>query len=381
LAYKAILEQETLRGALLVVSDVTREVERERRDAEQRELINVFERFTRDRVGFMEFFRESEALLSQILTPESGEPRLALRALHTLKGNCGIFGVESVVAVAHRLESSVIDSGSVPTSEQAAELTNAWRSFTSRVLRLAGTDAEPVVEVTHQELQTLEDLTQAHAPHAQLSATLALLKYERGIVRLRRIAEQAKSLAQRLGKGELDVEVEAGSDVRFQTERWAPFWSSFTHVLRNALDHGIEDREARLAAGKPERAVLKLVAKSDARALTIEISDDGRGIDWARVREKARERGLPSASEAELVDALFYDGLSTAGELSEVSGRGVGMSAVRDAAQSLDGVVSVRSVPGIGTTISFGFPTAEATKAASQPWLRAANAPYSSRRY
>jgi two-component system, chemotaxis family, sensor kinase CheA len=188
------------------------------------------------------------------------------------------------------------------------------------------------------------------------------LKYERGIVRLRRVAEQAKSVAQRLGKGELDVQIEAKPDVRFQAEHWAPFWSSFVHVVRNAVDHGIEPSEARLAAGKPQRPKLKLVAESDAKTLTIELSDDGRGIDWARVRDKARERGLPTASEKDLVDALFSDGLSTAESVTEVSGRGVGMSAVRQAARQLEGVVSVVSTRGVGTTVRFRFPISEATK-------------------
>jgi two-component system chemotaxis sensor kinase CheA len=231
-----------------------------------------------------------------------------------------------------------------------------------RTRRLCGTDTEPLIEITQEELRELEAATLARAPHTKLASLLGRLKYERGIVRLRRVAEQAKSVAQRLGKGDLDVQIEAKGDVRFPAEHWAPFWSSFVHVVRNAVDHGIETPEARLAAGKLGRPRLKLVAKPDAKALTIEISDDGRGIDWARVREKAKERGLPSASETDLVDALFCDGLSTTEHVTDVSGRGIGMSAVRHAASALEGVVTVTSARGVGTTVSFRFPIAEATK-------------------
>ncbi len=361
LNYQPIVEQDVLRGVLLVVSDVTRETERIRRDGEQRELIGVFERFMLDRVGFIEFFAECQALVDQIVLAQIDRAQL-LRALHTVKGNCAIFGVDSVAEVAHTLESSLLEAGSSPQVEQTAELARAWQAFAGRVQRLSGREAEPVLEVSHAELRELEACTQARAPHAKLAELLTRLQFERGIARLRRVAEQAKSLAQRLGKGELDVQIEASPDVRFKAERWAAFWSSFVHVLRNALDHGIESPQARAAAGKPERAQLKLIAQTDAELLTIEISDDGRGVDWARVAEKAKQRGLPSLSESDLVEALFSDGLSTAESVTEVSGRGVGMSAVRDAARVLGGVVTISSTPHLGTTVRFRFPLEKASR-------------------
>jgi two-component system chemotaxis sensor kinase CheA len=363
LRYRAIVEQEGLRGALLVVSDVTDHMERLRRDAEQREMLSVFERFTRDRVAFAEFFRECETLVNDVVAPVLDKSQL-LRSLHTLKGNCSIFGVDSLATVAHRLEGSLAESALLPSAEQTAELQSTWQAFAARVLRLSGMDAEPVVEVSYEELRELEACARAREPHPKLAALLMRLSYERGSVRLRRVAQQAKSLAERLGKAELDVEIEASPDVRFQPEHWAPFWSSFVHVVRNALDHGIEPPRVRVAAGKPERAKLKLVAAADAEVLTIEISDDGRGIDWARVAQKAESRGLPSASEQDLVDALFCEGLSTAESVTEISGRGVGMGAARHAASLLGGTVSVISTRGVGTCVRFRFPIAEATKAA-----------------
>ena len=362
LTYKAIVEQENLHGALLVVSDVTDEMDRMRRDAEQRELITVFERVMRDRAGFVEFFKECEALVGKVVNGELNDPALVMRAVHTVKGNCGIFGIGSVAEVAHRLESFVVESGSLPSVEQSAELAGAWQAFAERVRRLSGEEEEPVVEVAYEELEEIEAATRARAPHAKLSELLERLKYERGVVRLRRVAEQAKSLARRLGKGELDVQIVAGSDVRLQAEHWAPFWSSFVHVVRNALDHGLEQPADRSAAGKPERGVLKLLAQSDGKTLAIEVSDDGRGIDWSKVREKAKELGLPCANDKDLVEALFSDGFTTAESVTVVSGRGVGMGAVRDEVRALGGVVTLSSTLGVGTTVRFRFPVAEATK-------------------
>jgi two-component system chemotaxis sensor kinase CheA len=290
------------------------------------------------------------------------DPNTAMRLVHTIKGNCGIFGIGSVAEVAHRVESAIVESGRLPTRAEIGELQQAWQKFSDTVMRLAGAEEEPLVEVAYDELEELERAATTRIPHPEIAKLLQRLKFERGSVRLRRVAEQAKSLAERIGKGGLAVEIDASRDVRVPAERWAPFWSSFVHVVRNALDHGIEPSEARVAAGKPPHGKLRLAARVDGDSLEIECSDDGRGIDWPRVREKAKERGLPSATEADLVNALFSDGLSTAEAVSDISGRGVGMSAVRDAAHKLGGTISVVSKRGIGTILRFRFPLAELTR-------------------
>jgi two-component system chemotaxis sensor kinase CheA len=362
LKYKAIVEQENLHGALLVVSDVTLETEQMQRDAEQRELLSAFEHVMRDRAGFIQFFRECEALVANVVGGEITDPQVAKRAVHTIKGNCGMFGITSISDVAHQLESALADSGELPSCDRLSLLREAWNRFSERVRRLSVSQEEPVVEVAYEELEALERAAAVRAPHSEIGELLERLKYERGVVCLRRVAEHARGLAERLGKGELDVEVDASNEVRFQAEHWAPFWASFVHVLRNALDHGIEAAADRVAAGKPARGKLELSARADAERLTIEIKDDGRGIDWKRVREKAKDCELPHETEQDLVSALFWDGLSTAEGITEVSGRGVGMSAVREAARALGGTVSVASTPGAGTTIRFCFPLAECTK-------------------
>jgi two-component system, chemotaxis family, sensor kinase CheA len=359
LTYKAISNDNALPGALLVVSDITEDIGRMRRDAEQRELLSIFERVMRDRSGFIEFFKECESLVQKVVSGDVTDAATAMRLVHTVKGNCSIFGIGSVAQVAHVLESALVESGKLPSRAELAELGRAWQNFADKVRRLAGTEEEPLVEVAYEELEELEEAAAARAPHAEIGKLLSRLKFERGIVRLRRVAEQAKGLAERIGKGGLEVAIEVGKEVRVPAERWAPFWSSFVHVVRNALDHGVETSEARLAAGKSAHGNLRLSARVDGDTLEIECSDDGRGIDWPRVREKAKQKGLPHTTEADLVNALFSDGLSTADALSDISGRGVGMSAVRDAARALGGGIHVVSRPGAGTTIRFRFPLIE----------------------
>jgi two-component system, chemotaxis family, sensor histidine kinase and response regulator WspE len=134
------------------------------------------------------------------------------------------------------------------------------------------------------------------------------------------------------------------------------------HLLRNAVDHGIESREERRARGKPEQGLVRLEARHHAGLLSVRVSDDGRGIDPETLRKKAVERGLVSAdmarslSQAELMEFVFLPGFSTASRLTEISGRGVGLDAVRSIVTAIGGSVSASSELGAGTAFSLELP-------------------------
>lgn len=132
------------------------------------------------------------------------------------------------------------------------------------------------------------------------------------------------------------------------------------HMIRNSIDHGIETAEQRQARGKPDVGTVRLLARQEGGEVLITLEDDGRGLDTAAIRQKAVERGLiapdASPSEAELRQLIFAPGFSTAEKLSSVSGRGVGMDAVRSTVDALRGRVDVASRPGAGTSITLCLP-------------------------
>ena len=134
------------------------------------------------------------------------------------------------------------------------------------------------------------------------------------------------------------------------------------HALRNGLDHGVESETDRAAAGKPAIATIRLRAAREGDRIEIEIEDDGRGIDVERVRAAARTRGvatdaaLAAMSEEEIIDLVFTPGLSTASQVSDLSGRGVGMDVVRTTIERLGGRVSISSRPRLGTIVRFSLP-------------------------
>jgi two-component system, chemotaxis family, sensor kinase CheA len=133
-----------------------------------------------------------------------------------------------------------------------------------------------------------------------------------------------------------------------------------THIIRNAVDHGIEKPEIRAAAGKPEEGTVRLAAEHRGGRIVIEVSDDGAGINPERVLKKARDRGLvgsdPALTEEEINNLIFLPGFSTAESVSDISGRGVGMDVVRRNIQDLGGRISVKSERGRGMTIQLALP-------------------------
>jgi two-component system chemotaxis sensor kinase CheA len=133
-----------------------------------------------------------------------------------------------------------------------------------------------------------------------------------------------------------------------------------THLLRNALDHGIEAPEQRAASGKPRQGTVVLSAEQRSGRIVIVLADDGRGIDRARVLARARERGLVAAdaalSDSEIDELIFLPGFSTAAAVSSVSGRGVGMDVVRRNIQGLGGRIAIESVSGQGSRFILSLP-------------------------
>ncbi|WP_227272543.1 chemotaxis protein CheA [Roseobacter weihaiensis] len=182
-------------------------------------------------------------------------------------------------------------------------------------------------------------------------------------------AQPVKSLFQRMSRIVREASAAVGKDVRLITdgegtevdktviERLA---DPLTHMIRNAVDHGLESSEDRIAAGKPAQGRVNLTAAHRSGRVVIEVSDDGGGINRPKVLQIATDKGLiaPDAnlSETEIDNLLFLPGFSTATVVSDLSGRGVGMDVVRTAIQALGGRITISSTPGSGTTFSISLP-------------------------
>lgn len=170
----------------------------------------------------------------------------------------------------------------------------------------------------------------------------------------------ARDLARNLGK---DVElVLSGEETEIDKTMIEDLSDPIIHLIRNAVDHGVEETQERLANGKPEKSNVRLEARQEGDHIVILVADDGRGMNAERLRAKAVEKGLITDEEANTMDErqsynlVFLPGFSMAGQISDVSGRGVGMDVVRTNIQKLNGSIDIRSSLGKGTTFVISLP-------------------------
>ncbi len=331
---------------LAVVTDVTDEVARRNVERAQRELVAVLEKATSDRAGFISFLRESTALVAKATDPTSDLPMLK-RCLHTLKGNAPLFGAASLADVVHQLETEVEEQADRLTGEQRRRLQAVWLSLEERIEPLEILrDASVIVE--RAEFESV--LRSIEKPAPAWSQRIERWGLDPTRPHLERLAKQACALARRLDKAELVVDI-YDHELRVDGPRFQAVWGGLIHAVRNSVSHGVETAAARAAAGKSEKATLRLESRVSGGELVVEIHDDGAGVDWDRVRRRAVERGLPHGTRADLQEALFSGKISTAEEVTDISGRGVGLDSLRTTWRALGGDVQVLSEPGQGTTI------------------------------
>ncbi|MBI2381363.1 MAG: hypothetical protein HYV16_11480 [Gammaproteobacteria bacterium] len=320
---------------------------------------------TEDFRGFAQ--GDAARLLSQ--APSLAQALVELRrAVHTYKGCFAQIEFETCRAGLAALEDALAECEAETLPELLASAWLAWLEEDLGVLehylgrdyldqaQAGGLDAALVARIERGLAGEL-DRAGLDALHAELRALAGrpfaeLLAGYPALVR---------ELAEVCGKAVATMPIEGG-ELRVDPERYAGFARSLVHVFRNLVDHGIEDAETRLAAGKPLQGQLRCQIQDQGDAIALLIADDGAGIDVAAVRERAVEQGLLDAeTAAALHDSaiwalIFADGLSTRADVSDLSGRGIGLAAVRAEVEKLGGELRVGSIPGRGTSFVFRLP-------------------------
>jgi chemotaxis protein histidine kinase CheA/CheY-like chemotaxis protein len=208
--------------------------------------------------------------------------------------------------------------------------------------------------------ELLDDSEALHGISGEYSETLRALRLVAAGL-LRQPMQRAVREACRLTGREVELGV-VGDDLHLDRTLLEEIKNPLLHLLRNAVDHGIEPAAVRRSQGKPARGRIEVRLSQDSGQLTIAVRDDGRGIDQLRVRALAVARGLLSQTAADALDEagtyqlLTLPGFSTAGEVTTLSGRGVGLDVVRTAAERLSGRLLIRAEPGRGATFTLSVP-------------------------
>jgi len=204
----------------------------------------------------------------------------------------------------------------------------------------------------------VRDISQLASITSELQRSSTVLR----MVPIKQTFQRMSRLVRDLSKnsGKLINVVTVGEDTEIDRNMVDEIYNPLVHMIRNAVDHGMEMPEERIQAGKPERGTIKLKAFHRGGNIVIEISDDGRGLNREKIRQKAIKNGLISPSDSltdqEVNRLILLPGFSTAEKITDISGRGVGMDVVKQAVEKLRGKMDIQSVEGKGTTFVTGFP-------------------------
>ncbi|MFT6160024.1 MAG: two-component system chemotaxis sensor kinase CheA [Myxococcota bacterium] len=353
LRYRPILDATgNVKRVLLMMRDITHQEKVEQKQAWDAERLVVLMHAMNDQAGLHECMEQTAILLDQ-LQISIHDTLLSKRQLHTIKGNVGMYGMLRMADYCHRLETRLDERGSTPTMADVAELRHVWKHYEEEVEPFFVGDCTTSRHAA--ELQSIATLIEQRVPYEQLSAKAATWTEESMVLRLARLGRQAEQLGQRLGRP-VDVHIQ-DNGVRTPPHILDSLWLIVPHIIRNALDHGLEDPDVRVSQGKSSTGLLVLTTRREDNAFVLSIRDDGAGIDWDVLRDKATILGMPHRSRSDLEDALFADGVSSRETVSQFSGRGIGMAAVRQATEHLRGTLTVHSVTRVGTTIECRIPS------------------------
>lgn len=345
LAYENPATDDGETSVLVVARDVTEEEEARDATAEAADVVAALYVGVKDPLGTETFMEEGRQLLASLPDVADGDSATAM-ALHTMKGSASLLAIDGLARLVHDLESK-IEEGETPS---LAPLRERFAAIDAHVEPLLRTVSFQGSRVSATELANLVFTASTEGVPTKILAALSALVHPRISTQLEAFAERGRALARRLELHNVRFEVE-DSELRVPLDTLRPFLATLVHVVRNALDHALEDAEARRAAGKPEDMTITLRAFGTDGRLTIEIRDDGRGIDLdalARAAGIARDEVRP--------ELVFEPKLTTKSEVTSVSGRGVGLAAVREACDAAGGRATVTtSAAGVG--FQFWFST------------------------
>ena len=337
-------------GVLFTITDVTALEVAEREMAHYRVLVGIL----RQREAFDAFVVDFHGLIDQARSAAAaGDQSTVRRVVHTLKGNAACFGLAAVAETAHQLEDrAAIDAAAITTLGAALE---QFLEDNADVLQTRKGPA--TLSVSVDELAELE--AAGVSGPAAVQAWIARIRRQPARLMLGPLEALVPRLAKRFGK-DVALVIE-GADLRVDLDLLRPVVRELGHLVRNAIDHGIEAAGAR--GGKSPTGHINIRLVDDGKSYRIEVADDGRGIDVDRLVDEARRSGrcdeadLRGKSRDELLGLVFLEGVSTAETTTDVSGRGIGMAAILGAVNSAGGSIRIHSSPGEGTSVEITVPT------------------------
>ncbi len=379
LEYKPVRDKlGKIQSVVVIATDRTREIEADRKAQGMQAYATLVVAILKDRTRFRHyvihsrrFFQEMHELLNLDVF-SSDALTLIKRHLHTLKGAAGTFGMVKVKELFHQVESDLatkvrLDDAQIFLFEATAKCEQLFESLLEEHREVIGDIIRENKAFREVNLDSLNSFAgRLKVPNTSLDYVYNSFVNEILCVPVRNVLLQFDTLVQQTAKAlrkKVSTLQISGDDIRILPERYGHVWENLEHLFRNLVDHGIESTEIRKKLGKTEagqvRINCRLLKDSVRSMMEIRISDDGKGIDPEVIRQKLIKNGVVTASgmlDSDLIPYIFEAGFSTAQRVTEMSGRGVGLDALKSAVAEMGGKIGVESVKGQGTTFILILP-------------------------
>lgn len=381
LDYFPLMSDAGMQGVITVATDITNLVEAQNEAEREREHAKMILNLVSRRQNLLRFTKDTEVLLEQLkritsAEPKSWDPDDLFRVLHTLKGGFATFNALEATTATHDAETLLSElrhefkpETAHALAAKAKEIAASYEKFLTQAKQIIGAQhfrPERTVELPLPELQSFYQALQASKDPVSLAESFY---FRHALVPVGEFFKDydgvARSLAEKLEKGLAPLTFE-GESLPILPEVYSELFSTLIHVYRNAVDHGIEPMQDRLNKGKPAEGHIHTKFTRDGAVLRIEVVDDGGGIDPAKIRARLAKAGKDASPETDdqVIQHVFDPSFSTKEAVTEVSGRGVGMDAIKFAAEKLGGHCQVHSEKDKGTRLLIEV-----------PWRQALNTP------
>lgn len=354
--------EDQLENVVCVATDRTAEVEAEERFKEKDAYVSMILNIIKNKKAFYEFLDEMNQMLDKLSDFSQHEDleNIAMIVFHSMNGGFANYSISHLVKVARASETKIKSfiGNRAEFENLLVELIDEFKVERDQMLveiesQLA--DSKNKFEIDKAELKELkeriadgEDAKQLYHEYFELEKVSSIFDP---------YAQLVEQISEKINKPMTPLLV-IGGDLRIDTSKIKEFSSSLVHLFRNCMDHGIEETSKRVEIGKPEEGSITITCKKDDNNLLIGIQDDGAGINVTKIREVLDKKGIDHSnlSDKEAMMYIFKPDFSTAEKLTELSGRGVGMSAIDQAVKSMGGQLDLISQEGKGSKFIFAIP-------------------------
>ena len=363
----------TMDGVVVVASDITSLVEAKKQAERDREYAKLIINLVQNKKEIGRFIRESQTLLSDLQSGlkaswDQADTEFLFRQLHTLKGGAALFSIQDMAEHCHTSETLLANFKEASSAEsyaaiqaESVHVAETFQKFIAKSEEVLGGSAlssERQIEIPVSKFQSaLEKIDSA----VNSSVPSQILLNEFAMESVGSFFSGYNDVAQRVAENQekmLNPIEFTNADLKVLPEIYSSLFATFVHSFRNSVDHGIEMPGERETMGKPAAGSIKVSFNIADSRLLIRVDDDGAGVNPEKIREKLGKKGIDTSKESdhEVIQHIFDSQFSTRDQGTETSGRGVGMDAIKYAAEELGGKVWVDSTYKKGTSLFVEVP-------------------------